>query len=246
MPRYQSTKASPDARPSVNLNQVVAYNLRAARRLRGWTQEELAKRLEEASGRRVTTSTVSVLERSWLGNRRREFDVHEVALFAEVLDVPFLWFLMPPLEDSRQLEYLQHSVLDFYILLFGRDDQVESMIRRLHEIAHRAPRFSREGQDQKDRELRALPRERSYLERRMQVLLAGLEARAGALERSSQELESFIDYLREVGGQGFVKRQTNDAIYAALPFYRGLFDAPESEAEGHSGDESSPASPSDT
>ena len=247
MPRHQPTKEQfPSGPEPLNLNQVVAYNLRAARRLRGWTQEELAKRLEKASGKRVTTSTVSSLERSWLGKRRRDFDVHEVALFAEVLDVPFLWFLMPPLEDARQLERLQHSVLDFYILLFGRDDQVESMIRRFHEIAHRAPRFSREAREQKDRELRDLPRERTYLERRMQTLLVGLEARAATLERSRQELESFVDYLREVGGQGFIKRQTNDAIYAALPFYRGLFDAPESEPEGHSGDVTSSASPSDT
>ena len=238
MRRHQSNKGTTPGPEPLNLNDVVAYNLRAARRLRGWTQAELASHLEETTGRRVTTSTVSSLERSWHGARRREFDVHEVALYAEVLDVPFFWFLMPPPETFRQLEFLKYSPLDLHILLFGRDDQVESIIDRLHSVTERAPRSAADLHE-KLREGRTLERERSYLERRMQMLLAGLEARAEALETSTRELRSFLDYLRQVGVHDFIKEQTTADILAALPFSWGRLDAPGSEQEDDRRDESS-------
>ena len=58
----------------VDLNQVVAYNVKAARELRGWTQEELADRLEPYLGQRLTQAGVSSIERAWDSDRRREFD----------------------------------------------------------------------------------------------------------------------------------------------------------------------------
>ena len=158
--------------------------------------------------------------------------------------MPFIWFLMSPPDESGELECLEHNFLDFYILLFGRDDQVESIIGRLHRVANRVP-SSGDDLHNKLEELRTLPRERSYLERRMQVLLAGLEERVSALEGSARALRSFYDYLRQVGVQGFVNEQTTSAILDALPFYRGRFDAPKSEEEGHMSGESSSASSSD-
>ena len=49
----------PPRRPRrhVDLNQVVAYNVRAA--LRGWTQEEVSERLEPYLGQRLTQAGIS-------------------------------------------------------------------------------------------------------------------------------------------------------------------------------------------
>ncbi|MGH3650594.1 MAG: hypothetical protein ACRDU9_07770, partial [Acidimicrobiia bacterium] len=57
----------------VNLNQVVAYNFRVARELRGWTQEEAADQLEPYLGMRLTQASISAIERAWDGDRNREF-----------------------------------------------------------------------------------------------------------------------------------------------------------------------------
>ena len=97
------TKAppAPPERPEVDLNQVVAYNVRAARELRGWTQEDFADRLEPYLGQRLTQASVSAIERAWDGDRRREFDAHELLVFAMVFDLPIIWFLLPPPNDHR-------------------------------------------------------------------------------------------------------------------------------------------------
>ncbi len=39
------SKNAPPQRPEVDLNQIVAYNVRAARELKGWTQERFAAEL---------------------------------------------------------------------------------------------------------------------------------------------------------------------------------------------------------
>src|SRR5213080_122296 len=102
MPRRSRDEPPPSPPPpDVDLNQVVAYNVRAARELRGWTQEEVADRLEPYLGQRLTQAGVSSIERAWDGDRRREFDAHELLIFAMVFDLPILWFLLPPPGDAR-------------------------------------------------------------------------------------------------------------------------------------------------
>ena len=46
-----------------DLNEIVAYNFRAARELRGWTQEETARALERLLGQRLPQASISAIER---------------------------------------------------------------------------------------------------------------------------------------------------------------------------------------
>ena len=82
---------------------------------------------------------MSSLERTWDGERRRRFDVHEVALLAHVLDVPILWFFLPPPGYRGRLDGINISVLDLYAFVVGRNDQVEPMVERLREFGVRDP-----------------------------------------------------------------------------------------------------------
>src|SRR5665811_933751 len=95
-PSVMTKNPNPVQPEDIDLNQVVAYNVREARQMRGWTQEELADRLEPYLGQRLTQAGISSIERAWDGDRRREFDAHELLIFAMVFDLPILWFLLPP------------------------------------------------------------------------------------------------------------------------------------------------------
>lgn len=44
---------------------------------------------------------MAAIERAWDGDRRREFDAHELLIFAMVFDLPMIWFLLPPKGDHR-------------------------------------------------------------------------------------------------------------------------------------------------
>jgi len=109
----------------VDLNQVVAFNVRAARELRGWTQDEFADRLEPYLGQRLTQASVSAIERAWDGDRRREFDAHELLTFALVFDLPIIWFLLPPPGDHRLMRNTTRPIDELYAHLLGRPDQLQ-------------------------------------------------------------------------------------------------------------------------
>jgi transcriptional regulator with XRE-family HTH domain len=80
----------------LDANQVVAYNFRAARELRGWTQEETARRLAPYIGQELPKASISGIERSFDGERRRFFDAQELVAFSLAFDLPIVWFLLPP------------------------------------------------------------------------------------------------------------------------------------------------------
>ncbi len=86
-----------------DLNEVVAYNFRLARELRGWTQEEAAQALEPLLGQRLPQASISAIERAYDGERRREFDAQEVLAFALAFDLPLLWFFLPPPANHRAI-----------------------------------------------------------------------------------------------------------------------------------------------
>lgn len=81
--------------------QIVAWNLEAARRGRGWTQEETARRLEPYLGYRMTRAALSQAERCLHRGRIRRFDADEIVAFARAFDLPALWFLSPPEPQLR-------------------------------------------------------------------------------------------------------------------------------------------------
>lgn len=87
-------------------NQVIAYNLARARRLKGWTQREAAEELAPFLGSRWSKATFSAAERSVDGKVVRQFTGDDLVAFARCFEVPIGWFFMPPRtpnEEGRRL-----------------------------------------------------------------------------------------------------------------------------------------------
>ena len=121
-------------------NQVVAYNFRAARTLRGWTQEETARRLAPYLGQELPKASISGIERSFDGNRRRFFDAQEMVAFSLAFDLPVVWFLLPPPGAAGyELAAAGRSVSMLVTLLLGRDDQLADIEGRMEELRHAGP-----------------------------------------------------------------------------------------------------------
>lgn len=205
MPR-RSTAPTP---PEVDLNQVVAYNVRAARELRGWTQDDFAERLASYIGQRMTQAGVSSIERAWDGERRREFDAHELLVFAMVFELPIIWFLLPPPGDHRLMRDTTRPVDELYAYLLGRAEQLEPVYARLREIGVTDPTAAEEAAER----ITGAPsaaRQWSYRERRKELLLALLDQHADGLDKAADELGGFFDHLRQVGIRGFVAEHSVD------------------------------------
>lgn len=81
--------------PVATPNQLVAENLKKARELRGWTQEEAAEKLEPYLDVRWSKATFSAAERSVAGERIRQFDADEIFAFSQAFDLPIGWFFLP-------------------------------------------------------------------------------------------------------------------------------------------------------
>jgi hypothetical protein len=212
MPRRQSEPPPPPA-AEVDLNQVVAYNVRAARELRGWTQEEVSERLEPYLGQRLTQAGISAIERAWGGDRRREFDAHELLIFALVFDLPMLWFLLPPPGDHRLVANTTRPIDELYTYLLGRPEQLEPVYSRLRQIGVTDPTQAEQtvenitGQPARSRQW-------SYRRRRKELLLALLDQHADDLDNAIDQLAGQLDHLRQIGIRGFIAEQTNDDDYS--------------------------------
>ena len=236
MPRRpKRTRESAAARRrQLNLNQIVAYNLRVAREMRDMTQEQLAAKLTNLLGRRVTQSTVSSLERAWDGERRREFDVHEVAGYAIALDLPMLWFLLPPPGDSRELETYHYDAPDLYLLALGTNEQLEPLYDRMRQLGRGDP----EPVEVTVEKVYGAPSDKrldSYRHRRTELILARLDEHVDALDKAAEELGGFFDHLRQVGMRGLIAENANDSIFSTLPKHRTA--RPEAADGGNASDE---------
>jgi transcriptional regulator with XRE-family HTH domain len=193
----------------IDLNQVVAYNVREARQLRGWTQEELADRLEPYLGQRLTQAGVSSIERAWDSDRRREFDAHELLVFAMVFDLPILWFFLPPPGDHRIMRATTRPVDELYAWLLGRPQQLEPVYERLRQLGITDPTAAEKTVEH----ITGVPsgaKQWSYRERRKELLLALLDEHADSLDKAVEELGQRIDHLRQVGIRGFIAEHTHD------------------------------------
>ena len=161
--------------------------MRAARELRGWTQEELAERLEPYLGQRLTQAGISAIERAWDGDRRREFDAHELLIFSMVFELPILWFLLPPAGDHRLMRNTTRQVDELYTWLLGRPEQLEPVYARLRKIGISDPTLAEETVEK----ITGQPlghAQWSYRERRKELLLALLDQHADDLDNAIDQL----------------------------------------------------------
>jgi len=77
-------------------NQIVAYRIHEARRMRGWTQEQAAAELEPYLGTKLSTASFSAIERSFAGGRIRQFNADEILALSRGFRLPIGWFFTPP------------------------------------------------------------------------------------------------------------------------------------------------------
>jgi transcriptional regulator with XRE-family HTH domain len=203
-------------RDGVNLNEIVAYNFRRARELRGLTQDEAADRLAPFLGVRLKQAAISGIEGAYGGAKRREFDAQELLAFACGFDLPLIWFFIPPPGDHRNLQGTGDRVNELYLLAMGRNDQLDDLRERFAELGHVEP-------DESDHVLERVyggPTERTLLDyptRRKELLLAMLDSRADRLDQAADEMGKFFDHLRQVGIRGYVAEKANDSEYMLRP-----------------------------
>jgi len=226
MPRRARRHRDSDAddKWELNVNQVVAYNLRAARQRLEMTQATLALRLTAVSGLRFTPAMVSELERSWDGERHREFDAHEITVFAAALKVPITYFFLPPPGEHRDLEGMGRSARELHLLLLGYFDTAEVLDDRMREFAGEVPPEYEEA-------IANLPSgvgPWSYKKRRKELIMALLDGMADELDRALDTIGEFTDRARQAGIRGYIAAQANDADFLG-------------QAEGRPDEEQEPA-----
>jgi transcriptional regulator with XRE-family HTH domain len=208
MAKIKRHKEPPET-TDIDLNQVVAYNVREARLLRGWTQEDLAAQLERFIGQRLTQAGISSIERAWDGDRRRVFDAHELLVFAMVFDLPIIYFLLPPPGDGRRLAGTSRYVEELYNWVMGKGEQTGPVYQRLRELGHTDPTPA-EQRAERFLGTKSETQKMSFKERRKEMLIALLDDHADNFDKDIEELGRIVEHLREVGLRGYVAEKTRD------------------------------------
>lgn len=133
-PASRSEESAP-----LDLNAVVAYNFKAIRLVRGLTQEQVADRLAGFTGHRLPQASISQMERSFDGDRRRFFNSHELYLFSKVFDVPIVYFFLPPPAClDQKIANTGEALATVLKSLFGTSASLRAVDTRLIEIADRS------------------------------------------------------------------------------------------------------------
>jgi transcriptional regulator with XRE-family HTH domain len=96
-------KNKPGDHQAWTASQVVAHNVTRGRELRGLTQAELAERLTRFTGARWSHTAVAQAEGSVGGQRVRQFTANELVALARALDLPLLFFFLPPDDGAGHL-----------------------------------------------------------------------------------------------------------------------------------------------
>ncbi len=122
----------------VDADAVVSYNLRAIRRRRGWTQEQLGERLGALSGHVLKKTSICAMERGYERGRRKCFDVQELYLLAVALDVPMTYFFLPPSYAGPWLANTRRPVGELYAAALGTPAQQAVVGERLGELGEAA------------------------------------------------------------------------------------------------------------
>jgi transcriptional regulator with XRE-family HTH domain len=122
---------------AVDVNAIVAYNLQLIRKRHGWTQEGVAQRLGRLTGHQLPQASISAMERSFDGQRRRRFDAHDLYLFSIVFGVPIAYFFIPPPEQDTAGRVLADTGQPMGLLVaafLGRAEQVATLDERLRQF----------------------------------------------------------------------------------------------------------------
>jgi transcriptional regulator with XRE-family HTH domain len=203
-----------------DMNEVVAYNFKRARELRGWTQDEVADRLAPFLGVRLPQASISGIERGYMG-RRREFDAQELLAFACCFDLPIVWFFIPPLGDHRRFRNTSDHVQELYTLLLGREDQLGLLYDRFRELGYAEPDTVDATLERMSSGYRTGRTMADYRTRRKDLLIALLDQYSDEFDKAADDLGAIVDKLRELGLKTFVSATMNDPDYSLPPEHRG-------------------------
>ncbi|MPZ68809.1 MAG: hypothetical protein GEU71_04695 [Actinobacteria bacterium] len=183
-------------------NQLIAWNLREARREAGereglgrpLTQEEAADRLEPFLGVRWSRTTFSAAEEGSISGRRiRQFSADDVVAFARAFDLPIGWFFLPVPRGEYKDDYQvanegsskELSPMELLDLAFA-EARMERLSRRLTKLGLPLEQLSKS-----ETQLADLGRG---------LLSAGLESQIGSLATLADQLanaEKAIRFLAE-------------------------------------------------
>ena len=189
---------------------MVSYNLRAARELKGWTQEQFAQHLEAITGSKLTQAGVSALERTWEGGKRREFDAQELVDFATALDVPIVWFFLPPPGDDREIKNTGRPLSALIDLMVGRAHHLPPIEERLREMGVHDPT----AEEAISRMLTGHPDAMTPQvigELREKMLAQILDEMATDFDEVAHVVGDFWDRARQVTIRGMIAALTNNA-----------------------------------
>jgi len=186
-------------------NQVVAYNFRAARELRGWTQDETARRLAPYLGQVLPKASISSMERSVEGGRTRLFNAAELVAFARTFDLPVVWFLLPPPTAADYTLAGTARDLSFLVtLVWGRASQLDVIKERLADLRARS---GEEVGGNVVAEAAEFPPELSwehFSRTRQEALLSAVDAEANEIERMLGELGRVMGRFEKFSMKTFV------------------------------------------
>lgn len=187
-----STQPTPSGGP-IDVNAVVSYNLRAIRRQRAMTQNQLAAALARFTGRRLTQAAISAMERGPAAGRRRRFDAHDLYLLSAVFGVPIVYFFLPPAGDPRPLADTGRPAHDLYTAALGTNHPLDHVIDSLTAGADPIPA----GADTPEREHR-LDDYRDWFEdyRAWRERMAELDGIADGFDNPTQNLLDALYALR--------------------------------------------------
>lgn len=202
----RNRRHAPDA---LDVNRVVSYNLRAARELKGWTQQQFAEHLETITGSKLTQAGVSALERTWEGGKRREFDAQELVDFATALDVPIVWFFLPPPGDDREIKNTGRPLSALIDLMVGRAHHLPPMEERLRKMGLRDPTAEELISQMLTGQPDAMTPQ-AIRELREWMLAQVLHEMAEALDNSVPLWKSFFDRLDKTTVKGMIAALTNN------------------------------------
>lgn len=117
-------------------NQLVAYNLRRARELRGWTQEQAAEVIARYLGEKWSVATFSAAERSVRGDRIRQFSADELVAFGKAFDLPLSYFLTPTATRSVKAAEKARTIKppEMLDVVYGTPRGMEETSKRVKEL----------------------------------------------------------------------------------------------------------------